>query len=45
MIKAIQSETKAAVRAMEDGVHEVEKGAELSKRSGNALEEILNEIS
>jgi methyl-accepting chemotaxis protein len=45
MIKAIQSETRAAVRAMEDGVQEVEKGAELSKRSGNALEEILYEIS
>lgn len=45
MIKAIQTETKAAVRAMEDGVLEVEKGAELSQRSGHALDEILSEIN
>jgi methyl-accepting chemotaxis protein len=45
MIKAIQSETKAAVKAMEDGVYEVEKGAELSQKSGHALEEILSEIN
>jgi len=45
MIKAIQSETKTAVKAMEEGVNEVEKGTELSQRSGHALQEILNEIN
>jgi methyl-accepting chemotaxis protein len=44
MIKTIQSETKSAVRAMEVGVNEVEKGTQLSQRSGDALQEILNEI-
>jgi methyl-accepting chemotaxis protein len=45
MIKAIQSETKAAVKAMEEGVGEVEKGTESSQRSGQALEDILSQIS
>jgi methyl-accepting chemotaxis protein len=45
MIKAIQNETKAAVRAMEEGVSEVEKGAESSQQSGVALEEILQRIN
>ncbi len=45
MIKAIQSETKAAVHAMEEGVHEVEKGAVTSQKSGQALEEILSRIN
>ena len=48
MIKAIQEETKEAVNAMGDGVIEVEKGAVSSKKSGQALEEILlriNEVS
>jgi methyl-accepting chemotaxis protein len=45
MIKAIQNETKAAVRAMEEGVIEVEKGAESSQRSGQALEEILCRVN
>lgn len=45
MIKAIQSETKAAVKAMEEGVHEVEKGAVSSQKSGQALEEILERIN
>ena len=45
MIKAIQTETQSAVRAMEEGVCEVEKGAELSQRSGCALEEILDRIN
>lgn len=45
MIKAIQSETRAAVRAMEVGVVEVEKGAISSQKSGQALEEILGRIN
>jgi methyl-accepting chemotaxis protein len=48
MIKAIQGETRAAVKAMEEGVHEVEKGAISSQKSGQALDEILariNEVS
>jgi methyl-accepting chemotaxis protein len=45
MIKAIQSETRAAVKAMEDGVHEVEKGAVSSQKSGQALQEILERIN
>ncbi|BCS52851.1 methyl-accepting chemotaxis protein [Geobacter sp. SVR] len=45
MIKAIQSETRAAVRAMDEGVQEVEKGALSSQKSGQALEEILDRIS
>ncbi|MDD5286480.1 MAG: methyl-accepting chemotaxis protein [Desulfuromonadaceae bacterium] len=45
MIKAIQNETQAAVKAMEIGVNEVEKGAELSQKSGRALEEILERIN
>jgi methyl-accepting chemotaxis protein len=48
MIKAIQGETKAAVRAMEEGVSEVERGAVSSRKSGQALEEIMariNEVS
>ncbi len=44
MIKAIQNETQAAVKAMEEGVQEVGKGAELSQKSGRALEEILERI-
>ena len=45
MIKAIQNETYSAVKAMEDGVIEVEKGADLSQRSGQALEDILERIN
>ncbi len=45
MIKAIQKETQEAVKAMEVGVHEVEKGAVSSKKSGQALEEILERIN
>ncbi|OGU13437.1 MAG: hypothetical protein A2076_17485 [Geobacteraceae bacterium GWC2_53_11] len=44
MIKAIQKETGEAVNAMEEGVHEVEKGAISSQKSGYALEEILERI-
>ncbi len=48
MIKAIQSETREAVKIMEEGVAEVEKGAVSSRKSGQALEDILariNEVS
>ncbi len=45
MIKAIQAETHAAVRTMEEGVREVERGASSSKKSGEALQDILNEIN
>jgi methyl-accepting chemotaxis protein len=48
MIKAIQNETNEAVKAMDEGVIEVEKGALLSQESGQALEDILiriNEVS
>ncbi|GFO55741.1 chemotaxis protein [Geomonas sp. Red276] len=44
MIKAIQSETKLAVRAMEEGVEEVEKGSVGAAKSGEALEMILQQI-
>lgn len=44
MIKGIQSETKAAVRVMEEGVSEVEKGAMSSEQSGKALDLILQQI-
>jgi methyl-accepting chemotaxis protein len=45
MIKAIQEETRTAVSAMEEGVQEVEKGAESSQQSGRAIEEILGLIN
>jgi methyl-accepting chemotaxis protein len=45
MIKAIQAETAGAVGSMENGVHEVERGMESSRRSGVALEEIVNAIN
>lgn len=44
MIKAIQSETKSAVNAMDEGVREVEAGTHDAERSGAALEQILAEI-
>jgi methyl-accepting chemotaxis protein len=44
MIKAIQSETAAAVKAMEEGVREVDKGTLSSRKSGQALDDILNRI-
>ena len=44
MIKAIQVETRDAVRAMEEGVSEVEKGTEFSQKSGEALHDILQQI-
>ena len=45
MIKAIQSETKGAVSAMEEGVREVQQGTEEAAKSGSALQEILNQIN
>jgi len=45
MIKAIQNETSGAVGSMELGVKEVEKGMESSRKSGEALQDILNVIS
>ena len=45
MIKAIQSETSGAVASMKNGVCEVEKGMESSRRSGEALDDILNAIN
>lgn len=45
MIKAIQTETKGAVIAMEEGVVEVAKGSEKAADSGRALEQILQQIN
>lgn len=44
MIKSIQQETKSAVNAMVEGVHEVERGTEEAARSGQALEDILSQV-
>jgi uncharacterized phage infection (PIP) family protein YhgE len=45
MIKAIQRETKGAVAAMEQGVHQVETGTEEASKSGQALLEILEQVN
>jgi len=45
MIKAIQQETGGAVASMELGVKEVEKGMDSSRRSGEALQQILEGIN
>jgi methyl-accepting chemotaxis protein len=45
MIKTIQSETRGAVTAMEEGVREVEKGTSEAARSGEALQAILEQIN
>jgi methyl-accepting chemotaxis protein len=45
MIKAIQNETRAAVKAMKEGVEEVGRGTEDAARSGHALQEILEQVS
>ena len=45
MIKAIQNETKGAVAAMEQGVHQVEQGTAEAAKSGNALRDILDQIN
>jgi len=44
MIKSIQSETRSAVSAMDEGVREVEKGTGEVAKSGDALETILVQI-
>ncbi len=45
MIRSIQTETGLAVRAMEEGVAEVETGTGEAARSGDALTEILAQVS
>lgn len=45
MIKTIQAETMEAVREMEAGVMDVENGAVSSRKSGEALLEILESIN
>jgi len=45
MIKAIQKETKTAVSAMEQGVHQVETGTVEAARSGEALRDILEQVN
>jgi methyl-accepting chemotaxis protein len=45
MINAIQQETAGAVAAMEQGVRQVEAGTEEAGKSGQALEEILQQIN
>jgi len=45
MIKEIQKETRGAVSAMEEGVAEVEKGAEYSVGSGQALQRIIEQVN
>ena len=45
MIKAIQSETRNAVSTMEDGVREVESGTIEAAKSGEALQDIMQQIS
>ncbi|MBV5340958.1 MAG: methyl-accepting chemotaxis protein [Deltaproteobacteria bacterium] len=45
MIKAIQNETRDAVTAMEQGVHQVEAGTVEAAKSGEALQDILQQIN
>ena len=45
MIKAIQSETKNAVTAMEQGVKQVEYGTVEAAKSGQALQGIMEQIN
>ena len=45
MIKAIQVETKGAVAAMVEGVHQVEAGTAEAARSGEALMGIMEQIN
>ena len=45
MIKAIQSETRGVVVAMEEGVQEVESGTSEATRSSAALREILEQVN
>lgn len=41
MIKKIQSDTNDAVRSMEEGTNEVERGIALADRAGSSLQEIV----
>ncbi|MRR57015.1 MAG: methyl-accepting chemotaxis protein [Deltaproteobacteria bacterium] len=45
MIKSIQLQTKEAVSSMDEGVREVERGTCEASKSGQALEEILEQIN
>jgi methyl-accepting chemotaxis protein len=45
MIKSIQSETRSAVSAMDEGVRQVEQGTLEAAKSGDALQHILEQIS
>ena len=45
MIKAIQKETKGAVAAMEQGVQQVETGTIEASKSGQALQDILQQVN
>lgn len=45
MINAIQNETKGAVGIMEEGVKEVENGTLEAAKSGQALQDILDQIN
>lgn len=45
MIKSIQQQTREAVNSMEEGVSEVERGTAEAAKSGNALEDILEQIN
>ena len=45
LIQSIQSETTAAVRAMEQGVAEVEQGVAMADESGRALQQIVQVIN
>jgi methyl-accepting chemotaxis protein len=45
MIKAIQNETADAVKSMGEGVNEVERGSADAAKSGDALNQILTQIS
>lgn len=45
MIKTIQTETKGAVLAMEQGVKQVEAGTSEAGRSGEALRDILEQVN
>ncbi|MBJ6723631.1 methyl-accepting chemotaxis protein [Geomesophilobacter sediminis] len=45
MIKAIQSETRGVVGAMEEGVREVQSGTSEAARSSSALRDILEQVN
>lgn len=45
MIKTIQSETNSAVKVIDEGVQEVEQGTSEAAKSGEALRQILEQIS